>query len=251
MRRLSRYCRARRRRRRTDNASCGRYRPPSERTNMSKKRLAAVTVLVLVMASTAAVASVTATAKPARNASASVKLGFITKFPSTSTSRCRRRQDLAEDPQERQRQLRAGQSRDRRRRRDRGDPGHGREGRQGHRDHPDEPGGDPGLNKAVKAGREGRPDGQRPARPGRRRRSVVATNNLKGGTLAGKWLAMQAEGGRHARRSSRASPACRRSTIASTACWPGLGAMKSQIKVVSKLETDCDQTKGAAQRRRC
>ena len=26
----------------------------------------------------------------------------------------------------------------------------------------------------------------------------------------------------------------------------GLGAMKSQIKVVSKLRTDCDQTKGAA-----
>ena len=47
---------------------------------MSKKRLAAVTVLVLVGASAAAVASVTASARPVR-AESSVKLGFITKFP--------------------------------------------------------------------------------------------------------------------------------------------------------------------------
>ena len=44
---------------------------------MSKKRLAAGTALVLLLASVAAVASVTATAKPTK-ASASVKVGFIT-----------------------------------------------------------------------------------------------------------------------------------------------------------------------------
>ena len=47
---------------------------------MSKKRLAAGTALVLILASVAAVASVTASAKPAKTES-SVKLGFITKFP--------------------------------------------------------------------------------------------------------------------------------------------------------------------------
>ena len=47
---------------------------------MSKKRLAAVTGLVLIMASAAAVASVTASARPVQ-AQGSVKLGFITKFP--------------------------------------------------------------------------------------------------------------------------------------------------------------------------
>ena len=47
---------------------------------MSKKRLTAGTALVLLVASVAAVSSVTATAKPTK-ASASVKLGFITKFP--------------------------------------------------------------------------------------------------------------------------------------------------------------------------
>jgi ABC-type sugar transport system substrate-binding protein len=47
---------------------------------MSKKRLAAGTALVLILASVAAVASVTATAKPSTTQS-TVKLGFITKFP--------------------------------------------------------------------------------------------------------------------------------------------------------------------------
>ena len=47
---------------------------------MPKKRLAAVTALVVVVASASAVASVTASAKPGR-AQSSVKLGFITKFP--------------------------------------------------------------------------------------------------------------------------------------------------------------------------
>ena len=47
---------------------------------MSKKRLAAVTVLLATVATIAAVASVTATAKPTTTQS-TVKLGFITKFP--------------------------------------------------------------------------------------------------------------------------------------------------------------------------
>ena len=51
--------------------------------------------------------------------------------------------------------------------------------------------------------------------------SVVATDNLKGGVLAGKYPRHEAQGGRHARASSRASRAFPRSTPASPACSRG------------------------------
>ena len=75
--------------------------------------------------------------------------------------------------------------------------------------------------------------------------SVVATNNLKGGVLAGKFLATKLKAGDtlgHPRGRPR-RPGARRPR--QRACSPGLGALRSKIKVVSKLETDCDQTKGA------
>ena len=78
----------------------------------------------------------------------------------------------------------------------------------------------------------------------KKKSSVVATNNYKGGVLAGKFLADEAEGRGHTRdpRGRPRQPGARRRVNGMLA---GLGALKSQIKVVSKLETDCDQTKGA------
>ena len=55
----------------------------------------------------------------------------------------------------------------------------------------------------------------------------------------------EAEGRRHARDPRGQPRPTRRSSQRVTGMLAGLGALKSQIKVVSKLETDCDQTKGA------
>ena len=101
------------------------------------------------------------------------------------------------------------------------------------------------LDKAIKAGRQGRADGQRHpdveearARSSRRTTSTAACSpastsptKLKAGDTLGILEGVPGEPGarrprhRHARRASARS--------------------KSKIKVVSKLETDCDQTKGA------
>ena len=76
--------------------------------------------------------------------------------------------------------------------------------------------------------------------------SVVATNNYNGGVLAGKYIA------------SRLKPGDKLGILAGVPGVPslddrvngmlaGLGAMKSKLKIVGKLETDCDQTKGFSQ----
>ena len=76
--------------------------------------------------------------------------------------------------------------------------------------------------------------------------SVVATNNYNGGVLAGKYIA------------SRLKPGDKLGVLAGVPGVPslddrvngmlaGLGAMKSKLKIVGKLETDCDQTKGFGQ----
>jgi simple sugar transport system substrate-binding protein len=73
--------------------------------------------------------------------------------------------------------------------------------------------------------------------------SVVATNNFNGGVLAGKYIA------------ARLKPGDKLGILAGVPGVPslddrvngmlkGLGALKSQLKIVGKLETDCDQTKG-------
>ena len=78
----------------------------------------------------------------------------------------------------------------------------------------------------------------------KKKSSVVATNNYKGGQLAGKYLAKKLKAGDTLGilEGNPANPALVQRV---TGMLSGLGAMKSQIKVVSKLETDCDQTKGA------
>jgi ABC-type sugar transport system substrate-binding protein len=73
--------------------------------------------------------------------------------------------------------------------------------------------------------------------------SVVATNNYKGGVLAGKYIA------------ARLKPGDKIGILAGVPGVPslddrvngmlaGLGSLKSKLKIVGKLETDCDQTKG-------
>jgi simple sugar transport system substrate-binding protein len=73
--------------------------------------------------------------------------------------------------------------------------------------------------------------------------SVVATNNFNGGVLAGKYIA------------ARLKPGDKLGILAGVPGVPslddrvngmlkGLGALKSKLKIVGKLETDCDQTKG-------
>ena len=212
---------------------------------MSKTRLAAGTFLVLVAVAITAVASVSATAKPAKSAGErQARLHHEVPRRLLLHPR-RRREDVAEDAQERQRHLRPGQVGDRRCRRDRRDPGHGRERRQGNRDHADQPGGDPRAQEGGQGRGQGRADGQRPADlEGRRRRSSRRTTS-KGGKLAGKWLATKLKAG-DTLGILEGVPGVPALDDRVTGMLAGLGALKSKIKVVSKLETDCDQTKGAA-----
>jgi simple sugar transport system substrate-binding protein len=103
----------------------------------------------------------------------------------------------------------------------------------------------PALNKAVKAGvKIVLIDNDIPTWHGKS--SVVATNNFNGGVLAGKYFA------------ARLKPGDKLGILAGVPGVPslddrvngmlkGLGALKGQLKIVGKLETDCDQTKGFSQ----
>ena len=73
--------------------------------------------------------------------------------------------------------------------------------------------------------------------------SVVATNNLKGGTLAGKYLATRLKAG-DTLGILEGVPGVPALDDRVNGMLAGLGALKNQIKVVSKLETDCAQDKG-------
>ena len=101
----------------------------------------------------------------------------------------------------------------------------------------------PALKKAVKSGvKVVLMDNDLPT--WKQKTSVVATNNLKGGTLAGKWLAGRLKAG-DTLGILEGVPGVPALDDRVTGMLAGLGALKSSIKVVSKLETDCDQTKGA------
>src|SRR6266511_5624776 len=73
--------------------------------------------------------------------------------------------------------------------------------------------------------------------------SVVATNNYKGGTLAGKYLAKHLKAGDKLGVLAGV-PGVPALDDRVNGMLAGLGALKSQIKVVGKLETDCAQDKG-------
>ena len=102
----------------------------------------------------------------------------------------------------------------------------------------------PALNKARKAGvKVVLMDNDIPSWKGKT--SVVATNNFKGGVLAGKYLATKLKAG-DTLGILQGVPGVPALDARVSGMLAGLGAMRSQIKVVSKLRTDCDQTKGAA-----
>ena len=75
--------------------------------------------------------------------------------------------------------------------------------------------------------------------------SVVATDNFKGGVLAGKYIAAHLKAG--AKIGVLAGvPGVPSLDDRVNGMLKGLGSLKDQLKIVSKLETDCDQTKGFA-----
>jgi ABC-type sugar transport system substrate-binding protein len=210
---------------------------------MPKKRLAAVTVLVVAAASSATVPAVTATATPS-STQATVKIGFITKFPvdfyftlvggakqwqkshpgvSVIYAQGKSATDDAGEIAAIQDMVASGVK--------------------GIAITPTSPAVIPALNKAVKAGvKVVLMDNDLPT--WKLKTSVVATNNLKGGTLAGKWLATKLRPG-DTLGILQGVPGVPALDDRVNGMLAGLGAMKGKIKIVSKLETDCDQTKGA------
>ena len=73
--------------------------------------------------------------------------------------------------------------------------------------------------------------------------SVVATNNYNGGVLAGKYIAARLKAGDKLGILAGV-PGVPSLDDRVNGMLAGLGAMKSKLKIVGKLETDCDQTKG-------
>jgi simple sugar transport system substrate-binding protein len=209
-----------------------------------KKRLTAVTILVLIAAIAATVSSVTATAKPT-STQGTVKLGFITKFPVdfyfTLVGGAKKWQKTATGVSVTYAQGKSATD-------DAGEIAAIQDmvtkGVKGIAITPTSPAVIPALNKAVASGvKVVLMDNDLPT--WHKKSSVVATNNLKGGTLAGQWLA------------KRLHPGATLGILEGVPGVPalddrvkgmlaGLGALKAKIKIVSKLETDCDQTKGAA-----
>jgi simple sugar transport system substrate-binding protein len=76
--------------------------------------------------------------------------------------------------------------------------------------------------------------------------SVVATNNFNGGVLAGKYLATRLKSGDKLGILAGV-PGVPSLDDRVNGMLKGLGPLKSQLKIVGKLETDCDQTKGFSQ----
>jgi ribose transport system substrate-binding protein len=211
---------------------------------MSKKRLAAVTVLVLIMASIAAVASVTATAKSDKT-SASVKLGFITKFPVDFFFIL---QNGAKSWQKTHKNVSISFAQGKAATDDAGEIAAIQDlvakGVKGIAITPTSPAVIPALNKAVAAGvKVVLMDNDLPT--WKKKSAVVSTNNFKGGTLAGKYLATRLKAG-DTLGILQGVPGVPALDDRVNGMLAGLGALKSKIKVVSKLETDCDQTKGAS-----
>ncbi|MGN6800013.1 MAG: sugar ABC transporter substrate-binding protein [Gaiellaceae bacterium] len=207
---------------------------------MSKRRLAAGTALVLVLA---AVTSLGASAKPAQT-HATIKLGVITKFPvdyfftlqngakawnkshanvKIMFAQGKAATDDAGEIAAIQNMMAAGVK--------------------GIGITPTSPAVIPTLNKAVKAGiKVVLMDNDLPT--WKLKTSVVATNNLKGGALAGKYLAAKLKAGDELG-ILEGVPGVPALDDRVNGMLAGLGGLKSQLKIVSKLETDCDQTKGA------
>jgi ABC-type sugar transport system substrate-binding protein len=211
---------------------------------MSKTRLTAGMMLVLVAVAIAAVASVSATAKPAKN-QANIKVGFITKFPVGFYFTL---VDGAKSWQKTHKNVSVTYVQGKSATDDAGEIAAIQDmvasGVKGIAITPTSPAVIPALNKAVKAGvKVVLMDNDLPT--WHLKSSVVATNNFVGGTLAGKYLATKLKAG-DTLGILEGVPGVPALDQRVTGMLAGLGSLKSQVKVVSKLETDCDQTKGAA-----
>jgi ribose transport system substrate-binding protein len=211
---------------------------------MSKKRLTAATVLVLMVASVAAVTAVAASAKP-QTTQGTVKLGFITKFPVdfyfTLVGGAKQWQKHHKNVGITYAQGKSATD-------DAGEIAAIQDmvasGVKGIAITPTSPAVIPALTKAVKAGvKVVLMDNDLPT--WKLKSAVVSTNNLRGGTLAGKWLATKLKAG-DTLGILEGVPGVPALDDRVTGMLKGLGATKGKIKVVSKLETDCDQTKGAS-----
>jgi simple sugar transport system substrate-binding protein len=210
---------------------------------MCKNRLFAGAVFATVLAATSVLAA-TAVAKPTKEEAAPVKLGFITKFPVDfffTLENAAKKWDAATPGAT----VIFGQGKS-------GTDDAGEiaaiqnmiaQGVKGIAITPTSAAVVPALNKARKAGvKVVLMDNDIPSWKGKT--SVVATNNLKGGVLAGKFLATKLKAG-DTLGILEGVPGVPALDARVTGMLAGLGSLKSQIKVVSKLETDCDQTKGA------
>ena len=210
---------------------------------MSKNRLLSGAAIAAVVAASVLATTVTASAKPAHQ-SDTVKLGFITKFPVDFyflLVNASKKWDKATPGASVI--YASGKS---------GTDDAGEiaaiqnmvaQGVKGIAITPTSPAVSAALDKAIKAGvKVVLMDNDIPA--WKKKSSVVATNNFKGGQLAGQYLAKHLKAGDTlgVLEGNPANPALVQRV---TGMLSGLGAMKSKIKVVSKLETDCDQTKGA------
>ena len=210
---------------------------------MPNKRLlsSAVAIAVLVAASLLAV---TASAKPERQ-NAPVKLGFITKFPVdfffTLQNAAKKWDTATPGAKVIYAQGKSGTD-------DAGEiaaiQNMVAQGVKGIAITPTSPAVSRALDKAIKQGvKVVLMDNDIPA--WKKKTSVVATDNFKGGVLAGKYLATRLKAG-DTLGILQGVPGVPALDARVTGMLSGLGALRSQIKVVSKLETDCDQTKGAA-----
>ena len=210
---------------------------------MSKTRLLGGAVIATVLAASLLATSVAATAKPTRQHD-TVKLGFITKFPVDFyflLVNASKKWDKATPGASVI--YASGKS---------GTDDAGEiaaiqnmvaQGVKGIAITPTSPAVSAALDKAIKAGvKVVLMDNDIPT--WKKKSSVVATNNFNGGKLAGQYLAKKLKAGDTlgVLEGNPANPALVQRV---TGMLAGLGAMKSKIKVVSKLETDCDQTKGA------
>jgi ribose transport system substrate-binding protein len=211
---------------------------------MSKeRRLAAGTALVLVLAIVGVVTSVGASAQPVQSQK-SVKLGFITKFPVDFFFTL---QNGAKSWNKSHKNVTIMFAQGKSATDDAGEiaaiQNMVASGVKGIAITPTSAAVIPALNKAVKAGvKVVLMDNDLPT--WKAKTAVVSTNNLKGGTLAGQWLATQLKAG-DTLGILEGVPGVPALDDRVNGMLAGLGPKKDQIKVVSKLETDCDQTKGA------
>jgi ABC-type sugar transport system substrate-binding protein len=210
---------------------------------MSNKRLSSVAVLIAVLAAVASVLAVTASAKPQRQGKV-VKLGFITKFPVDfffTLQNAAKKWDAA-TPGAKVIFAQGKSATD-----DAGEVAAIQnmvaQGVKGIAITPTSPAVSKALDKAIKQGvKVVLMDNDIPT--WKNKTSVVATDNYKGGLLAGKFLATKLKAG-DTLGILEGVPGVPALDARVSGMLAGLGALKSQIKVVSKLETDCDQTKGA------